>query len=107
MARTGMVNGGITRGQCRTADTAEQAMVWMRTSVRTLLSAFSPEEQARAYGWLDHGQWEAVARLKAAEPYAFGAAVGDTYVEWSARLVGFLPVVQAADGASDCRGTPR
>jgi len=52
----------------------------------------------RAYHWLDHGQWEAVARLKAGEPYAFTAAAGRTRVEWSARPVLFLPLAHAATG---------
>lgn len=41
--------------QARRADTAEQALVWMRLSVRALVSALDPEDQDHALHWLDHG----------------------------------------------------
>ncbi|MDX3456914.1 hypothetical protein PV396_34040 [Streptomyces sp. ME02-8801-2C] len=84
-------NGGAGL-HANAADTPEQALVWMRIAVRVLLSAFDPEDAERAFRWLDHGQWEAVMRLRAGEPYAFVASCGDTRVDWSARPVLFLPL---------------
>ncbi|SES12467.1 hypothetical protein SAMN04487983_103215 [Streptomyces sp. yr375] len=75
------------------ADTPERALVWMRLAVRVLLSALDPEDVERTFRWLDHGQWEAVMRLRAGEPYVFVAASGSTRVEWSARPVLFLPLL--------------
>lgn len=89
---------GGARRRANAADTPEQVLVWMRLAVRVLLSAFDPEDTERAFRWLDHGQWEAVMRLRAGEPYAFVATSGDTRVEWSARPVLFLPLARAADG---------
>ncbi|MCR8575056.1 hypothetical protein [Streptomyces sp. Isolate_219] len=84
--------------RAQSAETPTQAMVWIRLAVRVLLSGFDPRDTERAYRWLDHGQWEAVARLKAGEPYAFTAAAGRTRVEWSARPVLFLPLAHDAAG---------
>ena len=84
--------------RAQSAETPTQAMVWIRLAVRMLLSGFDPRDTERAYRWLDHGQWEAVARLKAGEAYAFTAAAGRTRVEWSARPVLFLPLAHAATG---------
>jgi hypothetical protein len=77
---------------CR-AERPEQALLWMRTKVRTLLSWFDAEDRERAYHWLDTGQWEAVYRLRAGEPYAFRASAGEGFVRltWGARPVLFLP----------------
>ncbi|MEU5209677.1 hypothetical protein [Streptomyces sp. NPDC020742] len=86
----------LVRTRC--AETPTQAMVWMRLAVRVLLSGFDPYDTERAYQWLDHGQWEAVARLRAGEPYAFVASAGWTRVEWSARRVLLLPLAHAATG---------
>ncbi|MGY5130406.1 hypothetical protein [Streptomyces nigrescens] len=84
--------------RARSAETPTQAMVWIRLAVRVLLSGFDTNDTERAYRWLDHGQWEAVARLKAGEPYAFVASAGQTRIEWSARPVLFLPMAHAATG---------
>ncbi|MFI5524633.1 hypothetical protein [Streptomyces platensis] len=84
--------------QVQSAETPTQAVAWIRLAVRVLLSGFDPRDTERAYHWLDHGQWEAVARLKAGEPYASTAAAGRTCVEWSARPVLFLLLTQAATG---------
>lgn len=70
----------------------------MRLAVRVLLSAFDPEDTERAFRWLDHGQWEAVMRLRAGEPYVFVTSSGDMRVEWSAPPVLFLPLTGADDG---------
>lgn len=86
------VTDGVRR-RAKAADTPEQALVWMRLSVRVLLSAFHPEDTERAFRWLDHGQWEAVMRLRAGEPYVFVASSGDTRLEWSARPVLFLQLI--------------
>ncbi|MGW0825856.1 hypothetical protein [Streptomyces sp. NPDC002845] len=101
-------DGGEGGARMRTsaAGTPEQALVWMRLAVRVLLSAFDPEDTERALRWLDHGQWEAVMRLRAGEPYAFVASSGDTRVEWSARPVLFLPVTCAAVGPPGPCGRP-
>ncbi|MEC4018438.1 hypothetical protein [Streptomyces sp. H27-D2] len=95
MASPGGGGGAGERARVRgsRARTPEQALVWMRVAVRVLLSGFDPEDGERAFRWLDHGQWEAVMRLKAGEPYAFVASSGSTRVEWSARPVIFLPVL--------------
>lgn len=95
-----MSGGGNDRARLRAkaADTPEQALVWMRLAVRVLLSAFDAEDTERAFRWLDHGQWEAVMRLRAGEPYVFVASSGDTRVEWSARPVLFLPFARSDDG---------
>ncbi|MGW1713081.1 hypothetical protein [Streptomyces sp. NPDC002156] len=90
-------NGG-TGLRTKVADTPEQALVWMRLAVRVLLSAFDAEDTERAFRWLDHGQWEAVMRLRAGETYAFVASAGDTRVEWSARPVLFLSLARADHG---------
>ncbi len=92
----GVSDGARRRG--KTAATPEQALVWMRLAVRVLLSAFDPEDTERAFRWLDRGQWEAVMRLRAGEPYVFVASSGETRVEWSARPVLFLPLTGADDG---------
>ncbi|WP_055523308.1 hypothetical protein [Streptomyces graminilatus] len=89
------------RLRAHAVDTPQRALVWMRLAVRPLLSAFDPEDAERAYRWFDHGQWEAVMRLRAGEPYAFVASSGDTRVEWSARPVLFLPLAPA-DGGRGC-----
>ncbi|MET9529458.1 hypothetical protein ABZY02_02640 [Streptomyces sp. NPDC006649] len=68
----------------------------MRIEVRLLLWEFGADERARAYRWLDHGQWEALYRLRAGEPYAFTAAG----VVWAARPVLFLTCPAAARPAS-------
>ncbi|MFF4604247.1 hypothetical protein ACFY12_16175 [Streptomyces sp. NPDC001339] len=72
----------------------------MRLSVRVLLSSFGSEDTERAFRWLDHGQWEAIMRLKAGEPYAFVASSGDIRIEWAARPVLFLPVTHVTGGPS-------
>ncbi|MGX9889024.1 hypothetical protein [Streptomyces sp. NPDC002276] len=72
----------------------------MRLSVRALVSALDPEDQDHALHWLDHGQWMAVLRLKAAEPGTFTARAGESQVEWSARPVAFLLVRRACAGGS-------
>ncbi|MFE2375584.1 hypothetical protein [Streptomyces sp. NPDC059398] len=69
------------------ADRPERALVWMRIEVRLLLREFGADDRQRAYHWLDQGQWEALYRLRAGEPYAFTAAG----VVWTARPVLFLP----------------
>ncbi|MDT0456168.1 hypothetical protein RM550_10495 [Streptomyces sp. DSM 41527] len=84
--------------RAQSAETPTQVMVWIRLAVRVLLSGFDPRDTERAYHWLDHGQWEAVARLADGEPYAFTAAAGRTHVEWSARPVLFLPLAHTATG---------
>ncbi|MDH6699890.1 hypothetical protein P3T26_004351 [Streptomyces sp. MAA16] len=80
------------------AGSPEQALVWIRRSMRVLVSAFEPADPARALAWLDHGQWEAAARLRGGEPYAFAATSGRTRIEWSVRPARFLPLARAADG---------
>ncbi|GGV77155.1 hypothetical protein GCM10015535_09820 [Streptomyces gelaticus] len=87
------------------ATTPTQALIWMRVSVRTLLSAFDAEDRDRTFRWLDHGQWEAVIRLRAGEPYAYTVRAGGRVVDWSARPVRVLPV--AAVTAAARRWTPR
>lgn len=62
----------------------------MRVAVRTLFSGFDAEDRSRTYGWLDHGQWEAVMRLRAGEPYTYAARAGACSVEWTARPVLYL-----------------
>ncbi|MEV3854939.1 hypothetical protein AB0J38_11490 [Streptomyces sp. NPDC050095] len=81
----------ISRG--RRTDTAEATMVWMRLEVRTLVSCFDPAERERTLQWLQHGQWEAVMRLKAGEDYAFVGRARDVAVTWSARPVLFLTLL--------------
>ncbi|MEN8650423.1 hypothetical protein ABCR94_07220 [Streptomyces sp. 21So2-11] len=86
--------------------TPERALVWMRLSVRTRLSTFDTADANRTYRWLDHGQWEAVIRLKTGEPYTFAASAGDTRIEWSVRPVRFLPRVDQhpTEGRPSCGG---
>ncbi len=75
------VHSGRGNGiQARRADTAEQALVWMRLSVRALISALDPEDQDGAFRWLDHGQWMTIMRLKAGAPYTFTARAGENQV---------------------------
>lgn len=97
---------GGARMRTSAAGTPEHALVWMRLAVRVLLSAFDPEDTERALRWLEHGQWEAVMRLRAGEPYAFIASSGNTRVEWSARPVLFLPMACAAEGPPGPCGRP-
>lgn len=87
------------------AATPTQALIWMQVSVRTLLSAFDVEDRDRTFHWLDHGQWEAVMRLRAGERYACTARAGARVVDWSARPVPVLPVATVI--AVSCRWTPR
>ncbi|MEU9317107.1 hypothetical protein [Streptomyces sp. NPDC048295] len=87
------------------AATPPQALIWMRVSVRTLISVFDAEDRDRTFRWLDHSQWEAVIRLRAGERYACTARAGGRVVDWSARPVRVLPV--AAVGAIAARWTPR
>ncbi|MFJ1543808.1 hypothetical protein [Streptomyces sp. NPDC088246] len=87
------------------AATPTQALIWMRVSVRTLLSGFDAEDRERTFRWLDHGQWEAVIRLRAGEPYAYTARAGASVINWSARPVRALPVATVT--AIPCRGNPR
>lgn len=98
---TSATHGGRARLHTHRADTAEHALVWMRIAVRPLLPGFDAEDRERAFRWLDHGQWEAVIRLKAGEAYAFVASAGETRVEWSARPVLFVP------GLKTCLACPR
>lgn len=72
----------------------ESALVWMRSEVRTLASGFGPDDVMRAYSWLDHGQWEAIHRLRAGEHYTFDAAMSGARVELSIRRV--LPLPRAS-----------
>ncbi|MFE3940874.1 hypothetical protein ACFXPV_03185 [Streptomyces sp. NPDC059118] len=97
------VDGLLVRAEPATTPT--QALIWMRVSVRTLLSGFDAKDRDRTFRWLDHGQWEAVIRLRAGEPYVFTARAGGRVVDWSARPVPALPV--AAVTAIPCRGNPR
>ncbi|UGY94494.1 hypothetical protein [Streptomyces gobiensis] len=98
-ARTPTADGGETiRSRAHEADTAVRALVWMRMSVRELVSGFDPEDNERAYRWLDHGQWEAAMRLKAGEAYTFVACLGPAGLEWTARPVLFLPLTPTASG---------
>jgi hypothetical protein len=87
------------------AATPPQALIWMRVSVRTLVSAFDAADRDRTFHWLDHGQWEAVMRLRAGEPYAYTVRAGRRAVRWSARPVRVLPVVAVTAVAR--RWTPR
>ena len=84
--------GGTIASRGRPAHSAEAAMVWMRLDVRALLSCFDAEDRQRALRWLQHGQWEAVMRLKAGEPYVFTARAEDVAATWSVRPVLFLPL---------------
>ncbi|MFF2409079.1 hypothetical protein [Streptomyces sp. NPDC058092] len=97
------VGGLLVRAEHATTPT--QALIWMRVSVRTLLSGFDAEDRARTYRWLDHGQWEAVIRLRAGEPYAYAVRAGTAVIDWSARPVRALPVGTVT--AIPCRGNPR
>lgn len=98
---TSGVDGGCARLGARGAGTPEQALVWMRLSVRELVSGFAPEDCERAYRWLEYGQWEAVYLLRSGEPYRFTARFETSVLEWSARPVVFVPL------ASSClRETP-
>jgi hypothetical protein len=83
--------------QAEHATTATQALIWMRVSVRTLLSDFDAEDRERTFRWLDHGQWEAVIRLKAGEPYTYTARADASVIDWSARPVRTLPTCSGAD----------
>ncbi|MCX4786732.1 hypothetical protein OG369_11190 [Streptomyces sp. NBC_01221] len=91
--------------QAEQAATPTQALIGMRVSVRTLLSGFDTEDRERTYRWLDHGQWEAVIRLRAGEPYAYTARAAATVLDWSARPVRALPAGTVT--AIPCRGKPR
>lgn len=104
---TGDSGEGGARAQSSVAGTPEQALVWMRLAVRVLLSAFDPEDTERALHWLNYGQWEAVMRLRAGEPYVFVASSGDTRVEWSTRPVLFLPMACAEGPLGPACGRPR
>ncbi|MER5845936.1 hypothetical protein ABT126_02250 [Streptomyces sp. NPDC002012] len=97
------VDGLLVRAEH--AATPTQALIWMRVSVRTLLSGFDAEDSERTFRWLDHGQWEAVIRLRAGEPYAYTARAGAGVINWSARPVRALPVATVT--AIPCRGNPR
>ncbi|WP_326765618.1 hypothetical protein OG978_14440 [Streptomyces sp. NBC_01591] len=87
------------------AATPPQALIRMRVSVRTLLSAFDAEDRDRTFRWLDHGQREAVIRLKAGEPYPYTTRAGERVIEWSARPVSALPLATVI--AVSCRWSPR
>ncbi|KUJ64151.1 hypothetical protein ACZ90_61220 [Streptomyces albus subsp. albus] len=80
------------------ADTAIQALIWIRVMLRTIVSALDPPEVQRAYAWLDHGQWEAIQRLKDGRTVTFEVTVRDTRIEWYARRVLFLPLLHREDG---------
>ncbi|MER5358963.1 hypothetical protein [Streptomyces sp. NPDC002785] len=99
------VAGGVV--QAEHADTPTQALIWMRVSVRTLLSGFDAEDRERTFRWLDHDQWEAVIRLKAGEPYTYTARAGASVVDWSARPVRTLPTCSDTVTAIACRGSRR
>ncbi len=94
------------RVRTHAADSPEQALMWMRMAVRVLLSGFGPEDTERALWWLNHGQWEAVMRLRAGEPYAFVASAGDARLEWSARPVLFLPLALRCPATTDIHTGP-
>lgn len=96
------VDGLLVRAEH--AATPPQALIWMRVSVRTLLSAFDAEDRDRTFRWLDHGQWEAVIRLRAGESYTYTVRAGGRVVGWSARPVRVLPVATVI--AVSCRWTP-
>lgn len=90
-----MHDGERARRRTYRAERPERALIWMRSEVRMLLSGFGAQEQDRACRWLDHGQWEAIHRLRAGESYAFSVSVGTTRFTWSARSVLFLPLIGA------------
>lgn len=87
IAQRGGEAGEVTHTRTRVATSAEQAMLWMRMSVRELVSVFPPPDIERVYQWLTYGQWEAVTRLKTGEMHTFTVCVGGCCLEWSARSV--------------------
>ncbi|WP_344265657.1 hypothetical protein [Streptomyces sodiiphilus] len=92
--------GGGSLRHTRAADRPEQALIWMRRSVRTLLPGFAREHAVRAVHWLDHGQWEAVMRLRAGEGYQLLLHAEDgSRWEWAARPVRCLRTARVPAGA--------
>lgn len=47
-----------------------QAIRWIRVTVRTLVSALTPESAASVYEWLFHGGPAAIGQLENGEPFA-------------------------------------
>ncbi|CAM5422669.1 hypothetical protein GCM10010329_00470 [Streptomyces spiroverticillatus] len=84
---------GATVRQAVNVTTPTRAMIWMRTSLRTLVSGLSPTERQAAYTWLDFGQWEAMATLHAGDPYTFRTTLHGMELAWTARRVLLLPLV--------------
>lgn len=82
--------GALVRARRCTRPT--QTLIWLRLDLRTVLPLLDGEHGRQARRWLDWGQWEAVYRLKAGEPYAFAARTrAGARIAWTARPVLFLP----------------
>lgn len=92
--------------QTRTATTPTHAVIWMRTSLRTLVSGLAPADRETAYDWLDFGQWEAVAKLRAGETYTLRTSMNGMALAWHARRVAVLRLVPQNANAPTGRSYP-
>jgi hypothetical protein len=79
-------------------DSAGQALRWIRVSLRTLLSALTPDETEAALYWLLFGQDDALLRLRSGAPFLFSVSHGSARIEWIVRRVVFLPLAHRATG---------
>ncbi|WP_433545721.1 hypothetical protein ACQPZG_11565 [Streptomyces sp. CA-294286] len=96
---------GVGIRQAHSVSAPTHAVIWMRDSLRTLVSGLAPAERETAHGWLGFGQWEAVTRLRADETYTFRTSMNGTELTWTARRVTVLrtvptPVVAAPPDAN-------
>ncbi|WP_367432612.1 hypothetical protein [Streptomyces celluloflavus] len=72
------------------ADSAVQAVRWIRIALRTIASALEAEAAAYARSWLAGGYVSAIESLAYTKPYTIDISHRDTRIEWSARPVLFL-----------------
>ncbi|GHH54435.1 hypothetical protein [Streptomyces candidus] len=84
---------GVGVRQARSVAAPTHAVIWMRDSLRTLVSTLARAEREAAHDWLGFGQWEAVTRLRADETYTFRASMHGAELIWTARRVTVLRMV--------------
>ncbi|GAB2920262.1 hypothetical protein [Streptomyces mayteni] len=91
-------HGQTARGWYFMASTPHSALVWLRVELRVLLHVFDAKGVQRALDWLELGQWEAIAHLRAGQQHIVEVRSDQVMVEWSARPVLLLPLVPRPPG---------
>ena len=74
------------------AATPNEAVRWIRLTLRTMASALEDPAAERAWAWIGTGYTDDIAALTLNQPCTVAINYADTHVSWTARPALFLPM---------------